>query len=301
MSDAQVDVDARRVLDYLAFYQQTEGDSKRGHYNLEAKDLAQNLGLDPDRLNDAVDLLEENRLVEAARYLGTHPFAFHDVEATSRGRAQAQRLRNAFPTKPVATPPETSLLSITSRLPTSPVPVGSPFGFTDIDWEALARARDARTSLIVVLGHQWESMHFGTEKLRKNVGAMFEAVLAQLRSEHPKQLADVKLDYRPLRGGYGEHLFNEIARDIISADIAVFDTSDQNANVMIELGVALTWGIRTLPIRETKTQKPPSDISGQTWATYQDSGAIWDDSEHSLMLKKMVERVLRKKQTLRRP
>jgi len=42
-----------------------------------------------------------------------------------------------------------------------------------------------------------------------------------------------------LSAGYGRHLFNEIASDIISADIAVFEASDLNANVMIEIGVAL--------------------------------------------------------------
>lgn len=46
--------------------------------------------------------------------------------------------------------------------------------------------------------------------------------------------------------------FNEIARDVISADIAVFETSDQNSNVMIEMGVALTWGRRVLPINRAQ-------------------------------------------------
>jgi hypothetical protein len=51
-------------------------------------------------------------------------------------------------------------------------------------------------------------------------------------------------------------------------DIAVFDVSDLNPNVMIEIGVALTWGIRMLLIRENGSPTPPSDISGQTWAKY---------------------------------
>src|SRR2546425_1188080 len=78
--------------------------------------------------------------------------------------------------------------------------------------------------------------------------------------------------FEPLAAGYGEHLFNEIARDVISADIAVFDTSDLNPNVMIEMGVALTWGVRVLLIKEKNCPKPPSDISGQTWADYEENG-----------------------------
>jgi hypothetical protein len=73
--------------------------------------------------------------------------------------------------------------------------------------------------------------------------------------------------------GYGEHLFNKIAVDIISSDIAVFETSDYNPNVMIEMGVALTWGVRVLPIKKKGRPIPPSDISGQTWAKYTDDGS----------------------------
>ena len=83
----------------------------------------------------------------------------------------------------------------------------------------------------------------------------------------------VGLHFQPLAAGY-EHLFNEITCGIISADIAVFDTSDLNPNVMLEMGVALTWGVRVLPIKNEKCQKAPSDISGQTWADYRDNDSL---------------------------
>ncbi|MGC1927711.1 MAG: hypothetical protein WA667_01945 [Candidatus Nitrosopolaris sp.] len=66
---------------------------------------------------------------------------------------------------------------------------------------------------------------------------------------------------------------------------------------MIEIGVALTWGVRLLPIREREAPKPPSDISGQTWAEY-----IRDRLEfspgHTQRLLSMVEFAIMKK---RRP
>jgi hypothetical protein len=105
----------------------------------------------------------------------------------------------------------------------------------------------------------------------------------------------VALDFRTLKAGYGEHLFNEIARDVISADIAVFDTSYQNPNVMLEMGVALTWGVRVLPIKKEGCPKPPSDISGQTWADYRSSGSEFVDTDHESKLVRMVERSARKK------
>jgi hypothetical protein len=57
---------------------------------------------------------------------------------------------------------------------------------------------------------------------------------------------------------YGEYLFNEIARDIISADIAVFDTSGLTPNVMLEMGVALTSGTRVPPILTEPALRRPA-------------------------------------------
>ena len=53
----------------------------------------------------------------------------------------------------------------------------------------------------------------------------------------------------------------------LASDIAVVETSDLNSNVMIEMGVALTWGTRVPPIRRHDAPPPPSDISGQVWET----------------------------------
>lgn len=103
------------------------------------------------------------------------------------------------------------------------------------------------------------------------------------------------LDFRSLSAGYGEHLFNEIARDIIGSDIAVFETSDLNPNVMLEMGVALTWGVSVLPIKYEGRPKPPSDVSGQSWAEYRDHAALFLDADHQAKVVRMIERAVRKK------
>ena len=87
-------------------------------------------------------------------------------------------------------------------------------------------------------------------------------------------------------------MFNEIARNIIGADIAVFETSDLNPNVMLEMGVALTWGVRVLPIKKRDAPKLPSDISGQTWIDYEDSAARLTDDKFDRKLLKMIERIM---------
>ena len=103
------------------------------------------------------------------------------------------------------------------------------------------------------------------------------------------------MEFKPLAAGYGEHLFNEIARDIISADIAVFEAPDLNSNVMVEMGVALTWGVRVLPIKAAGRPKPPSDVSGHTWADYEDSASRFCDPDHQSKVVHMIQRAIRKK------
>lgn len=272
--------DAARLLVYMNDHKDPHG---RGRGVFEGPPLMAALDLTPQDLNDAVDLLEENGYVETSRYLGTHPFRFKDVALTPLGRVEAERLQHEGDEAP---PP--------GAIDRSPTPIGSPFGFQDEDWESVERDRSDGLHLIVVFGHQWNSALFDTDVLRENVGKMMNAALADAIDTIPGRPA-VVLDYRPLKGGYGGHVFNEIARDIIGADIAVFDTSDFNSNVMIELGVALTWGTRVLPIRENSTPIPPSDISGQTWTTYTDSGASWTDPDHHKKLVSLVARALRKK------
>lgn len=211
---------------------------------------------------------------------------FGQVSITSRGRYEFERTTSGK-----------ELQQAPSRYPLvarPPIPAGSPFGFTDIDWETVADAHSRSDELRVVLGHPFKSEHFDTEGLRVNVEEMFRKALGDY-SRKPGAIPEVRLDFRALAAGYGEHLFNEIAHDIISADIAVFDTSDLNPNVMIEMGVALTCGVRVSPIKNEKCPKPPSGISGQTWADYRESAKEFADETHFQKLVSMVERAIRKK------
>jgi hypothetical protein len=279
--------DATRVLLHLSNAGQPP---RQGHMALEGNALVGPLNLTPERINDAVDILEESGFVETGRYLGTHPFVFKDVSLTARGRLEAGRLKQ--PPRP--TPSTAPSAADAPRVRRVLNPVGSPYGFQDEEWEQVQRDQGDPQKLIVVFGHQWNSSNFNSAELQRNVQESIQRALAEVTEVLPGR-PPIQLDFRVLKAGYGSHLFNEIAKDILGADIAIFDTSDMNPNVFLELGVALTWGRRILPIRERSTQPPPSDISGQTWATYSDSGKIWDDDEHHAKMVAMVKRAVEKK------
>lgn len=270
---------ASTILGTLAEQPRNEGVNAE----LSGPGLADITGLTPDEINDAITILREAGLVEWLQTLGTGPYDFNVVWITPRGRYEFERMANQ---------PEAERAQEVQVI-RPPSPIGSPFGFTDYDWEIVAERKSRNDILFVVLGYKFESEHYDSDKLIVNVRDMFERAVAEYN-----QLNDsyqIVLDFRSLSAGYGEHLFNEIARDIISADVAVFETSDLNPNVMVELGVALTWDVRVLPIKREGQPTPPSDISGQTWVDYQDCARIFIDPEHNQKLVRMIERTARKK------
>ena len=294
MATTRIDQDAIQLLRVLE-------QAPRNKY-VDRLQIAEKAKLPPDRVNDAMALLVNAGQAEWNQTFGTAPFDFNSAMITSRGRYEQQRLQAAIEERLRAAPGD-----VTERPPSAtqvaqaavdmgirpPAPVGSPFGFTDQDWETVAARKKDPLRLHTVLGHQFESGHFESGALRQNVEIMLKAAVDQYNAA--AQSSPVVLHHRALSAGYGEHLFNEIARDIIGADIAVFETSELNPNVMLEMGVALTWGVRVLPIKLEGRPKPPSDVSGQTWADYRDSAATFVDDEHRQKLVNMIERALHKK------
>lgn len=277
-----IEEDASQILGYLAEQRDMEGNPQ----DIAGSRIKDATGLSPPEINDAVTILVESGLAEWHQTLGTTPYHFSGVSITPRGRFELERNRAVDQDGSGATVPDK-----TTVLP--PSPIGSPYGFRDEDWEAVAEAKSNTHQLRVVMGYQFRSDHYDSAQLKRHIRSMFEEAVAEYRAK-PGAIP-IELDFRPLEAGYGEHLFNEIARDVISADIAVFETSDLNANVMVEMGVALTWGVRVLPIKVEGQPKPPSDISGQTWADYRDDGSRFVDDGHVAKMVRMIERALRKK------
>lgn len=274
------------------------------HQYLTGEDLVKKTELSSKEINDAINVLHELGFVEWFKSMVVMPFEFSHVRINSRGKYEYERresIKNAI--EDFSAPSEfrsrinvegiNSLSNLIDRLQeVPPSPVGSPYGFTDYDWEILSKRKADTERLYVVLGLKFDSDYYDTYKLLENIREYFQITLKEYNKNHK---TNVKLEFQQLRAGYGEHLFNQIARDIISSDIAVFDTSDLNPNVFLEIGVALTWGSRVFLIKCKGSQKPSSDISGQTYAEYNDSAIEFTDSDFLVNMYSMVERALRKK------
>ena len=259
--------------------------SPTNKFETNGKHIQELTELTPEEINDAISILIDAGYVEWLQYLGTAPFDFGTAWITPRGKLEYERAKKEY---------EKNSTDKKTLIYDPMTPVGSPYGFTDEDWEIVSDRKSHSETLKVVFGYQFNSKLYDTDKLRINVEESFKLAVDEYNSL--KNAIPVDLDFRSLAAGYGEHLFNEICRDIISSDIAVFDTSELNPNVMLEMGVALTWGIRVLPIKSKDCPKPPSDISGQTWADYEDNAQVFLDPDHSKKMVRMVERAARKKQ-----
>ena len=266
----------------------------KGRGELDGPTITEITGLEPHDVNDGVTLLHDSGYVEWVQYLETVDYDFAQAWVTPAGRMEGERLSAIFagPLQLEAAATKTDKTA-QPQVSLPPSPIGSPYGFSDEDWEHIAQVRSRTSELRVVLGYQFISDHYDSNALLRNVGGMFERAVESYNTS--RGALKTKLVYAPLAAGYGEHLFNEIARDIIASDIAVFETSDMNPNVKLELGVALTWGTRVLPIKHRNRPKPPSDISGQTWADYEQSAEAFVDNDHAEKLIRMVQRAVAKK------
>jgi len=275
MTTTQIDRDAIAILKLLA-------GALRNKY-VDRNQVSQLSSLSPERVNDAVAFLVNSGFAKWIQTFGTTPYDFNAVTITSRGRYEHQRQQLEVATEQIA--------ARTAMLP--PPPVGSPYGFTNEDWKAISQRKYQSGVLYAVLGYKFVSEYFDGTLLCGNVKSMLDHAVKTYNSK--PDTAQLTLDFRALSAGYGEHLFNEIARDTIGSDIAVFETSDMNPNVMLEMGVALTWGVKVLPIKLKGRLEPPSDISGQTWADYTDSAASFPDPEHERKLVRMIELAVQEK------
>src|SRR6476469_7972886 len=119
----QIEMDAREVLSLLAAAPRDEF--------VPGPTVAAETGLPPDRVNDAVALLVDSGHAEWVQTMGTAPFDFHDVTITSRGRYEDQRLANVDAERVM----NRAAGGARTEPSLPPVPIGSPFGFTDADWE----------------------------------------------------------------------------------------------------------------------------------------------------------------------
>jgi len=248
--------------------------------------LQRQSGLSPPAVGDALDYLDDLGAIRAIGRNEGSPFGFRTAWLQSRG----QFLYRAIRAQQDAAGGDGHDALLPERPPN---PVGSPHGFTADDWQAVALRKDDPRTLYVLLGLQFVSPHYNPRALTRHVRSHFEEAVRRYNERHRDET--IAVHFERMLAGLGTHGFSRIARDILSADVAVFETSDWNPNVMLEMGIALTWGVAVVPLRRAAARPIPSDVSGQAYVLHEQSAALILSEAFGSQLLDLIEQVMRTK------
>jgi hypothetical protein len=93
----------------------------------------------------------------------------------------------------------------------------------------------------IVAGYQWEITCSKNGKSMTNLFAKkaLRKIVNTVEEHIRERKLDVDLDYARLRGGAGKNLLSSIIKRINESNVAIFDISLPNLNVMLELGIAI--------------------------------------------------------------
>ena len=115
----------------------------------------------------------------------------------------------------------------------------------------------------VTLFFQFNSKYYNRNRLEKMVRDATD--LAE------KNIPDAKIEYNRINIHPAQTIFSEVIRHIDSANFCVFEISDNNPNVLFELGYAYSKGKGIALLKNEKSAVPiPSDLSGLFILYYKD-------------------------------
>ncbi|HEY6534813.1 MAG TPA: hypothetical protein VIY08_03245 [Candidatus Nitrosocosmicus sp.] len=194
-----------------------------GSVSIDAKSLHSILfDLSVDQINYAIDFLKKRNSVKVYNAQFNQLYDFNTISLTP---LKSQELRQQLQKQQF----DKNQLFQKSKPIRRLDPAGSPYRFTSANWENVYTKMTDSNRLYLVLGYQFDSTFYNTDNLKNNIQKMFEDVLKKYNLMNE---SSIELDFEDLSAGYGGHLFNKIAESIIASDIAVFEISDSNPNVM---------------------------------------------------------------------
>jgi hypothetical protein len=128
-------------------------------------------------------------------------------------------------------------------------------------------------SLRIVFGYQFSSDFYDTALLVSNLEAALARAAREL-NETREQAGEVPITYhfKTLSASRSGSLFCDICMDIQSSDIAFFEVSNRNPNVMLEYGLAIGSNTILIPLRDEQSQVLPTHLQGIRWYSYRDNG-----------------------------
>lgn len=125
----------------------------------------------------------------------------------------------------------------------------------------------------VFLGYQFDSIHYDRTELL----SVFEEACEMAENDLRRKIQGISLEARHEATQLGKPLSLEIINLVRGSSATVFELSDNNPNVMYELGIAYGQGIANpliLRSRKAKNKTLPSDIKGIFYLPYNNLQSI---------------------------
>lgn len=129
--------------------------------------------------------------------------------------------------------------------------------------------RTKKRKLKVFVGYQIESEYHDTEDLKEAIFKAKEIV--------EENFSNIDLEIKFGEFGAGKVLFNEVLSAIKDCEIAIFDISENNPNVLIEVGLAYGNNKQVILLKNESSKerfKVSSDISAFIYVPYKDKEAV---------------------------
>lgn len=128
-----------------------------------------------------------------------------------------------------------------------------------------------KRKLKVFVGYQINSEYHDTKDLKQSIFKVKETV--------EKKFPTIELDIKFGEFKAGKLLFNEVFSAIKECEIAIFDISENNPNVLIEVGLAYGNNKQVILLKNELSKekfKVPSDIGAFIYVSYKNKKAIYE-------------------------
>ena len=124
-------------------------------------------------------------------------------------------------------------------------------------------------------GYQWLNKNDSTKASHSETA--IKHLVNGIKDSFKKQESIYKINYRRLRASAGKNILDSIIKRIESSNVIIFDITDFNRNVLIELGIALYYCSKNRDISiyiikekgsKSVTADLPSDLQGYFISEY---------------------------------
>lgn len=120
----------------------------------------------------------------------------------------------------------------------------------------------------VFLAYQFSSDYYRGFDLLSSVRLGVESANQEAKK------SGLSVSFKQVSRNEGFHIWCEICEGIINSSVCIFEISDNNPNVYLELGLAIAHGKEIVLVRNRTSGDVPSDLAGIKYVSYSNESEL---------------------------